>query len=341
MAHLTAPSAASPTSRPTSSYSSLNITSSPSSPPDPTHQERQPYPPFSSDSDSGSDSDSSAAHPLPFPTALPRADFLADDFDAAAYLSALHAGGPAARHQTLEDLRSELRSRSAAASAELLALVNANYAAFLGLGDGLRGGEDRVEDVRVALLGLRRAVEEVLARVGERRSEVGALSGELRGVRGGIELGRSMLELDERVAGLEDRLAVGSYGAAKKVGGVGDGEGDDGWADDDEETDEEDDDDDDEGDGFVGSSPAKLTALAVDYAVVEELADAIGRDLPFVKKTEERTTRCRNTILLDLGTALKEARKAGVRGQTRVLKLLGIYRVLDAESEAVRVLKEK
>lgn len=338
MAHLAAPSHPSPTSRPTSSFSSLNIGSSPSSPPDPTQREPQPYAPFSSDSDS--DSDSSADRPLPFPTALPRADFLTPNFDAAAYLSALHAGGPAARHQTLEDLRAELRARSAAASAELLALVNANYAAFLGLGDGLRGGEGRVEDVRVALLGFRRAVEDVMARVGERRREVGKLSGELGGVRSGIELGRRMLELDERVAALEDKLAVGSYGAPKKARDAGDGETDDGW-DDDEESDEEEGDGDDGGQSFVGSSPAKLTALALDYAAINELADAIGRDLPFVKKTDERTTRCRNTILLDLGTALKEACKAGAGGHARVVKLLGIYGILEAESEAVRVLKEK
>lgn len=314
------------------------MAASPSSPPDLTVRTSQPYAPFSSDSDS--DSDGSAAGPLPFPTALPRADFLTPDFDAATYLSELHAGGPAARHQTLEDLRSELRSRSAATSAELLALVNANYAAFLGLGDGLRGGEDRVEDVRVALMGFRRAVEEVMARVAERRREVGKLSEELGGVRSGIELGRRMLELDERVSGLEDRLAVGSYGTGKKAGDSNDGETDSTWDDDDDDSDEDEEEEND-GEGFVGSSPAKLTALAVDYAAVEALADVIGRDVPFVRKTEERTMRCRNTILLDLGTALKEACKAGARGHGRVVKLLSIYSILDAESDAVRVLKEK
>ena len=75
--------------------------------------------------------------------------------------------------------------------------------------------------------------------------------------------------------------------------------------------------------------------------VVEELADAVGRDVPFVRKTEERMVRCRNTILLDLSTALKEARRAGPAGQGKLLRLMGIYALLDAQGEAVKVLKSK
>lgn len=102
---------------------------------------RSPRPPGSSTkttfnlaSSSSSDSDNDDA-PLPFPVALPRADFLAKDFRPAEYLSALPH-----RHQTLEDLRAELRERSAAISAELLELVNGNYTAFLSLGNELKGG---------------------------------------------------------------------------------------------------------------------------------------------------------------------------------------------------------
>ncbi|KAL2017354.1 hypothetical protein VTK56DRAFT_2277 [Thermocarpiscus australiensis] len=316
MAHLTLPSHS---SRPASSYSGFNLPSSSSS--------------------SEHDGDDNDNEPLPFPAALSRQDFLAPDFDAATYLSALHTGGPAARHQTLEDLRAELRDRSAAISAELLELVNANYTAFLSLGDELQGGEERVEDVRVALLGFRRAVEEVAGRVRERRAEVGALNEELREVKGAVELGRRMLELDERVAGLEARLAVGSTGAGRKKR---DGEDEDDWSDglsgiDDVEEDEE-----ENGDvEFVSSGPSKLAALAKEYVIVDSMAESIGRDLPFVRKMEERLARCRNTILLDLSTALREARRAGSRGQDRVIKFLGIYRTLDAQADAVRVVKER
>lgn len=276
-------------------------------------------------SSSSSDTEDDDA-PLPFPAALPRTDFLAPDFDAASYLSSLPH-----RHQTLEDLRSDLRERSAAISAELLELVNANYTSFLSLGSELKGGEDRVEDVRVALLGFRRAVEEIKGRVGERARDVGSLNRELGGVRSEIEVGRKMLELDERVEALEGRLAVGGGGK-----GTASDESDE-----EEDDDDDDDDDDDSGieEGMVCSSAAKLAQLAQDYVAVDNLADAVGRDSPFVRKMEERMIRCRNTILLDLSTALKEAKRAGVTGQRKLLKLMGIYTLMDAQTEAVKALK--
>ncbi|KXX76641.1 Conserved oligomeric Golgi complex subunit 2 [Madurella mycetomatis] len=317
MAHLSLPS---PSSRPASSYSHSGFNF-----------------PSSSSSSAGADDDND--EPLPFPEALSRRDFLAPDFDAASYLSALHTGGPASRHQTLEDLRSELRERSSAITAELLELVNANYTAFLSLGDDLKGGEDRVEDVRVALLGFRRAVEEVQSKVRERRVEVGALNDELQDVKGAVELGRKLLELDERVSGLEARLAVGSIGLGqgKNAQDVEDG---DEWGEAFEESDDETEEEEEGGVEFLSSSPSKLTALAKDFVLVNKIAESVGRDMPFVKKMEERMSRCRNTILLDLSTALREARKAGPKGQGRVLKFLGIYTMLDAQVEAVKVLKE-
>ncbi|KAI1133960.1 oligomeric golgi complex component, COG2-domain-containing protein [Hypoxylon sp. FL0543] len=265
-------------------------------------------------SSSSSDAEDDDA-PLPFPTALPRSDFLAPDFDPAEYLSSL-----ANRHQTLEDLRSDLRERSAAISTELLELVNSNYTSFLSLGDELKGGEERVEDVRVALLGFRRAVEEIKGRVKERGSEVAGLNRELLGVRGEIETGRKMVELDERISALEGRLAIGSTGP-------------------DSDDSDEGEQSEDELEGAVGSSSAKLAQLAHDYNAIDELANDIGREKPLIRKTEERLIRCRNTILLDLGAAMKEAKQAKTRGQAKLLKLMGIYSQLDAQAEAVKMLK--
>ncbi|KAI8625568.1 oligomeric golgi complex component, COG2-domain-containing protein [Xylariaceae sp. FL1651] len=270
-----------------------------------------------SSSSSSSASDTEDDTPLPFPAALPRSDFLAPSFDAAGYLSSLPH-----RHQTLEDLRSDLRERSAAIGTELLELVNANYASFLGLGDELKGGEDRIEDVRVALLGFRRAVEEVRAHVHKRGAEVAGLNKELGSVRGEIETGRKMLELDERLSALEARLAIGSTGPAS-----------------DNDDDEDEDEDGESPDGMVGSSATKLTQLASEYLVIEELADDVGRDTPFVRRIEERMIRCRNTLLLDLNAALKEAKKAKIPGQTKLLKLMSIYAMMDAQVEAVKALK--
>lgn len=323
-------------SQPAFHLPSSSSSSSLPSPRQPLATAETSFPSDAADDDSDDEDDGSA--PLPFPTALSRRDFLAPDFNAAEYLSSLFPDASAAadsqdqglglgtaRHQTLEDLRTELRERSAAISAELLELVNANYTSFLGLGDELKGGEERAEDVRVGLLGFRRQVEEVQGRVRARREDVERNGIELRGVRGEVEAGRRMLELDERVdvllGRLEDQVAE------------------------DEDTDDDSDDDND-GDGpgevtFTGSSPTLLMDLATEYLRIDRLADAVGRNMPYVKKIEERITRCRNTFLLILGTSMKEARQAKGKGRDRIISLLSVYRLLGAYEEGVRILKEK
>ena len=278
---------------------------------------------LSSDS---SDADDDA--PLPFPEALPRSDFITPEFDPAAYLSALPH-----RHQTLEDLRADLRDRSAAISNELLELVNANSTTFLSLGTDLRGGDDKVEDVRVALLGFRRAVEDVKAKVVTRRAETDELTTELRGVRRDIELGRTMVEVTERLASLEERLALSSAPPKPTDGEEADDE-------DDEDSEEEDEDEEEQIQGLVGSTPAVLMMLAQDY----NTAEALLRSLPvlaFTAKMEARLIKCRKTLLLDLNTAVRESRRVGAPAQGRVLKYLAIYRILGAEDEAVKALKTK
>ncbi|KAF1734908.1 hypothetical protein CRV24_003826 [Beauveria bassiana] len=287
---------------------------------------------FNLSSPDSSDLDDDDA-PLPFPAALPRSDFLTPDFDPAAYLSALPH-----RHQTLEDLRADLRDRSAAISSELLELVNANSSTFLSLGTNLRGGDDKVEDVRVSLLGFRRAVEDVKAKVATRRAETDALTAELRGVRASIELGRTLVEVAERLSSLEERLALSGVpktrdGAEQKADSADDD-------DDDDESEEEDEDEDEQVQGLVGSTPTVLMTLAQDY----NTAEALQRSLPmlaFTAKLETRLAKCRKTLLLDLGNALQESRKAGVTAQNRVLKYLAIYRILGAQDEAVKAVKAK
>ncbi|KAH6893056.1 oligomeric golgi complex component, COG2-domain-containing protein [Thelonectria olida] len=276
-----------------------------------------PSPAFNLSSDDSSDFDDDA--PLPFPEALPRSDFLAADFQPAAYLSALPH-----RHQTLEDLRSDLRDRSAAISSELLELVNSNYTAFLSLGNELRGGDEKVEDVRVALMGFRRAVEEVKTRVTTRKDETSALNTELRDVRAAVEQGRKMLEVSERLSSLEERLALDSLPASAEKE----------W---DDESDEEEENEDDE--GFLGSSPVKLLASAQECSRIMASTSTLPHDTPWAIKTEERLAKCQNTLLLDLSNALKEAKKAGIKGQDRVLKYLAMYRVLGAEAAAVKALR--
>lgn len=212
--------------------------------------------------------------------------------------------------------------------------MNSNYTAFLSLGDDLRGGDERVEDVRVALLGFRRAVDDVKGKVARRKDETTVLNDELRSVRGKIEQGRAMLELSDRLATLEERLALGSL---PRKNGETRWDADASSDEDEEDTEEEE----DNAKGLIASSPLQLTESARQCRQITTLIQILDQNHPFVIKQEERLTRCRNTLLLDLGTALKEAKSAGPKGFERVLKYLAIYRVIDAEDEAVKALRKK
>jgi hypothetical protein len=264
---------------------------------------------------------------LPYPKALPRSDFLTSGFDAATYLSTLSD-----RHQTLEDLRSDLRERSQALSKELLDLVNTNYEHFLSLGSNLKGGEEKAEDVRVGLLGFRRGVEDVRGKVRDRGREVEELLGERKGVSGQISLGRKLLEVDARLEELEEKLMVASLG--HEVNGV------------DEDVWSESEDDEDDGDGLAiegrpeGTNIKKLQRLVLDCRYVEHLLAIIGPDHPFIVAQGARMIRVRNTILLDLIASLKQAKEMGEAGNPRLIKIMSIYQDLGAGVDAIQVLKD-
>ncbi|KAF7896216.1 hypothetical protein EAF00_006230 [Botryotinia globosa] len=265
---------------------------------------------------------------LPYPEALPRSDFLAPSFDAPTYLSTLSD-----RHQTLEDLRSDLRERSQGLSKELLDLVNTNYEQFLSLGSDLKGGEEKVEDVRVGLLGFKRGVEDVRGKVRERKLEVEGLLDEKKSVTKEIALGRKLLEVDSRLEELEERLMVASLG--RSPNGL-----EDSWSEDEDE-DEDEDQDDLAIDGVVnGTSTKKLQRFVLDYRNVEHLSITIGSDHQFIAAQQPRLLRLKNTILLDLSNALKQALSLKVEGRPRLVKIMSIYRDLGAGDEAVKILKD-
>lgn len=281
---------------------------------------------FYFDGDSGSISSADDdEYNLPYPEALPRSDFLTPTFDAPTYLSSLSD-----RHQTLEDLRSDLRERSQALSKELLDLVNTNYEQFLSLGSDLRGGEEKVEDVRVGLLGFKRGVEEVRLKVRERGKEVEGLLEHKTLVAKQISTGRRLLEFDARLEEIEERLMVSSLTR------LGNGVNDESWS---ESEDEDDSGGDLDGDSAAGSTTRKLQRLVQDYRHLSQLSTAIGIHHPFVSAQESRVTRIRNTLLLDLGTALKQVYPARGASEPRLLKIMKMYGDMGEAPEAVKVLK--
>ena len=207
-------------------------------------------------------------------------------------------------------------------------MVNENYQDFLGLGSSLKGGDEKVEELKVGLLGFQSEVREVKGRVVRQELEVAELLGERMQVRRQIADGRRLLEYGARVRRLEEKLTVDSrLDEMRDEGSIVSDSSDDG----------EDDSDVEEGQASsVGVSVSKLSRRVHDLLDIQKLAERIGVQHPFVVAQQSRIMRLRNTILLDLDTALKQC-KGG--SNERTLSLIVMYREMNAAYEAVQTLK--
>ncbi|KAK3658813.1 hypothetical protein LTR56_001684 [Elasticomyces elasticus] len=252
---------------------------------------------------------------LPYPGELSRSDFLSPDFNPEAYLSSLGRN----RHQTLEDLRSDLRSRSQLLNQELLELVNGNYEEFLSLGADLHGGEERVEGVKVGVMGFGREVGGVGKVVREREVEMGVLLNEKKGIGGEVGVGRALLEVDARLGEMEESLGITDR-------------------DDDEEEEFGDDDDFEDGDGS-GLSPGlrRLQRHTREFILLTRMVERIGSSHPFLVAHQSRVEAIRKTLLLDLAAALRQAKTA--KEADAMLGIVRMFSDLGAEGEGVRVLR--
>ncbi|KAL2423806.1 hypothetical protein ABEF95_008233 [Exophiala dermatitidis] len=248
-------------------------------------------------SDSGSEVDDDA--PLPFPKPIDRAAFLTPDFDAATFLSSLSD-----RFQTLEDLQAELRELSHTVNKELVDLVNDNYEEFLSLGTTLSGGDEKVEDIRVGLLGLQRDIKAVRDKVNARRDDVAELLKQKKDLKREVGIGRALLEIAERLDQLEEQLNIGSGRTAvlKQVKPQEEGVqwGQDWTESTINESDDEYDSDDDTG------MPPRLKRRTEDFLILKHLISRHSPHHPFILDQQHRFQKLRDILLSDLDIAIKQ-----------------------------------
>lgn len=193
---------------------------------------------------------------------------------------------------------------------ELLDLVNGNYEDFLSLAAHLKGGEEQVEGVRVGVLGFGREVQAIKTGVGERKGDVKGLLEEKKRIRREVVVGRLLLEVGERVAELEVRLGI---------------------------EDEEEDVDEDEEDDERMPQLQRLQRYAGQYLMVEKLIERIGPEHPFLLAKKGRMDKIKKTLLLDLATALRQAKTD--KSAESLMVVMKLYADLGAEVESVKVLK--
>ena len=195
------------------------------------------------------------------------------------------------------------------------------------MGSSLKGGDEKVEEVRVGLLGFKREIEGLRGKVDGRRGEVEGLVGERKRIREQIQVGRQLLEVETRIGELESRLMLASDGERKGEGNEEDELSEsEGESEEDEET--------------AGIAVPRLRRHMEQYMCIRQLFEKIGDDHPFLVKQEERVLRLKQTLLLDLNSALKQAIAGGEEMKGDLLKLLGIYKQMGQAHEAINVLKE-
>ncbi|EXJ91952.1 hypothetical protein A1O3_00502 [Capronia epimyces CBS 606.96] len=248
-------------------------------------------------SDSGSDVGDNDA-PLPFPKPIDRSDFLTPDFDPTRFLSSLSD-----RFQTLEDLQTELRDLSHTLNKELVDLVNDNYQEFLSLGSTLSGGEEKIEDIRVGMLGFQRDIKAVREKVDARRLEVTELLKQKKVLKQEVGVGRALLELAERLDQLEGKLNI-SRGRASDPSDGKFQEEDIQWG---EEWTEmvvsESDEEYDSDEGAVLSP--RLRRRIEEFLILKHLAGRHSPRHPFILAQEPRMRKIQEILLSDLDLTIK------------------------------------
>lgn len=233
-------------------------------------------------------------------------------------------------------------------SRELLDLVNENYQDFLSLGNALQGGEEKTEEVRVGLLAFQRDVQAIREKVEGRQGEVERLLGEKKQLRKDANLGRTLLDIADRIEELEHRLMIGegkhggrnfrqpsSTTALNARGNQSFAAETDGSSD--EESEESGEDEDTEGGTAV--SLKRLEHHIQKYVAVTKLSERIGGDHPFLVNQQPKINRIRSAVLIDLKTALEQTKNAGEKRDAKMLAILRLYNLMGEDPSAVTALK--
>lgn len=233
-------------------------------------------------------------------------------------------------------MRQELRSLEQLLNKELLDLVNENYQDFLSLGTALRGGEEKVEGVKVGLLSFQRDVQSIRDKIETRRREVEMLLNEKRKLRSQADIGQDLLDYADRVEELEHRLMIGDKRPARDT--TTGGEESDLESDLDASGSDESDDEELE-DGTAPVSLKRLERHIQRYLFLTSIAARVGEQHPFLLAQQPRVAKVKSTVLLDLKTALEQAAHAGKQREARTMAVLRLYDRMGEDVSAVAALK--
>lgn len=251
---------------------------------------------------------------------MARSAFLTPDFSPTEFLSSLRN-----RHQTLEDLRQELRDRSQELNKELLDLVNEDYQEFLALGTTLKGGDDKVEEVRLGLLGFKREVDALKKVVEKKRQEADGLFDVRKDIAREMRRARALLEVDARLTDLEESLRI-----VQAADGDQNAELDEFLS----YTSSED--DSDEADFGTAVPLPRLKRRVEQFVHLKRMIARLGSEHPFLRNQEQRISSVKQVLLLDMKNALISCH--GQQSEEGIMTLLAQYQDMNEPGEALEAI---
>lgn len=219
-------------------------------------------------------------------------------------------------------------------------MVNENYQDFLSLGSALEGGEEKVEEISVGLLGFQRDVAAIHAKIDARKTEMESLFQEKKAFRSKANIARVLLDIAERIEELEQRLMITNLKIPNGFTRAPEPEADSDREDFNSDSTDSISESEEEVEEAAIISVKRLEAHVQKYIYLTSASERIGLDHPFLVSQQPRLEKIRATLLLDLDTALKQSRKGGNKDETRTVKVLRLYNSLEAESSAVRAIKQ-
>jgi len=205
--------------------------------------------------------------------------------------------------------------------------VNDNYQDFLSLGATLSGGEEKIEEIRVGLLGFQRDVKSVRDRVEERREEARLLLQKKRALRQETGVGRALLEVAERLDALEEKMGVVRHrqqplsADTEKIATQENGEWSNNWVERVGTMNSSDDEDYEDGTTANGDGriPPRLKRRTEQFLIAKHLIGRHSPQHPFILVQDARLRKVQELLLSEVENAIK--REPDIKYKQQLLQM--------------------
>ncbi|CAG8671900.1 10692_t:CDS:10, partial [Funneliformis caledonium] len=250
----------------------------------------------------------SSGVPLPFPQPLNREMFATPEFNADNFLANR-------RHLPLDELKKELIAHLKSLKSELVEMINRDYSSFVDLSTNLKGVDKVIEEVARPLGKMREEVEGVrmiLQGVIDSLENQLAYRASIREKKASLQL---LINIHESVRKVENLLLISSESGSSLIS--------------------KDD---------SGNNAKQIERVAIEYNQMQYLVNK-GKDLPFVENIGWRIIRIKDTLRINLSSALRSALQF-VKDQSNttqskeiLTQILRTYALIDQTKSAEEVIK--